>query len=133
MIENNDRRYLSAVFITFSGNCKNALTHYQTCFGGHLQFETFAGPLEGFPGMPVVNGSLVANRILIHGSDLVQNEGRMVGNHVAIFLACKDPAERKMLIEKLAADKQHMIRHSRNQKLVEITDAFQVRWILGLE
>src|SRR5690606_39451497 len=37
---------VSAVFITFSGNCKKALTHYQSCFGGDLQFELFGKTLR---------------------------------------------------------------------------------------
>lgn len=31
----------TGVFITFSGNCKEALAFYQACFGGILHLETF--------------------------------------------------------------------------------------------
>ena len=129
----NDK-LVSGIFITFSGNCKKALTFYQTCFGGTLQFEAFEKELQGYPEMPVVIGSLFSDNILIHGSDLVHNEGRKVGNYISIFLECKTRYERKELIEKLESGKKNLFQtNDIDQKLIEVTDAFDVRWILGVE
>lgn len=126
-------RPTSAVYITFAGNCKKALGFYQSCFGGRLQLETFDQEIPGYTERPVVNGSLVADRIIIHGSDLVHQEGRKVGNYMAIFLPCSNPADRKQLIEKLEFDQQqHLMTHNYDQKFIEITDVFEVRWILGI-
>lgn len=126
-------KLISAIFITFSGNCKKALTFYQTCFGGLLQFETFKGQLEGYTEIPVVSGSLVSDRVIIYGSDLVQNEGRKLGNYISIFLHCKNTHDRKELIEKLKFGKKNLSVNSHdNQKLIEITDVFDVNWILGI-
>ena len=74
---------MSAVFITFSGNCRKALTFYQGCFGGTLRLETFGEALDGYPETPVISGSLVSDRVVIHGSDLVHNEGRTLGNYIS--------------------------------------------------
>lgn len=124
---------MTAIFITFSGNCRKALTFYQTCFGGTLQFETFEGVLEGYTEMPVVSGSLVSNGITIYGSDLVYNEGRIVGNYLSIFLHCKNMEDRRVLIEKLSGNKSNLVaKYDVGQKLVEVTDAFDVRWLLGI-
>jgi len=126
-------KLVSAIFITFSGNCKKALTYYQTCFGGTLQFETFEGEIAGYPEMPVVSGSLVSDRIIIHGSDLVHNEGRTLGNYMSIFLYCKNTEDRQSLIEKLKLKEENLsMEDDASQKLVEVTDAFDVRWILGV-
>ena len=125
-------KVMSAIFITFSGNCRQALTFYQTCFGGTLQFETFEGALEGYTETPVVSGSLISDSIIIHGSDLVHNEGRILGNYLSIFLHCRNKNERQALIGKLKSGKPHLsVTADTDQKLVEITDAFDVRWILG--
>ena len=124
---------VSAVFITFSGNCRKALTFYQTCFGGRLQFETFERELEGYPEIPVISGSLVSESIIIHGSDLVHDEGRILGNYMSVFLYCKNTKERQGLIEKLNFNRENLFARSNNdQKLVEVTDAFDVRWVLGV-
>lgn len=125
-------RFVSSIFITFSGNCRKALTHYQTCFGGTLQFETFGIALEGYTEMPVVNGALVSDGITIHGSDLVHNEGRTLGNYMSIFLHCKDADDRQALIEKLKANENSAFAEGDDQQLVEVTDAFDVRWVLGV-
>lgn len=125
-------RLISGVFITFPGNCKKALTFYQSCFGGTLHFETFEKEL-GYKEVPVVSGSLVSDGITIHGSDLVHNEGRKPGNHISIFLHCKNNSDRKELVEKLEFNKKQLFAEDfDDQKLTEVTDAFDVRWVLGV-
>lgn len=120
----------NAIFITFSGNCRKALTYYQKCFGGTLRFETFEQKLPGYVELPVIIGSLVSDSIIIYGSDLVHNEGRTLGNYMSIFLSCTNTHNRKELIEKLIANKKdRFIKNDDDQKLIEVTDAFDVRWI----
>ena len=131
MAEHDHDKLTSAVFITFSGNCKKALIFYQTCFGGVLQFDTFEKEVQGFKDMPVVSGSLISDKIIIHGSDLVHNEGRKIGNYISIFLHCKDTAEREALIHKLDLDQKNFA-NQYDQKLIELTDGFDVRWVLGV-
>ena len=123
----------SAVFITFPGNCKKALTFYQSCFGGTLDLEPFVEAIPAFKEV-VVSGSLRADKINIYGSDLVHDEGRKTGNFKAIFLVCKDAFERYDLIKKLSAQKNHFSkRNYESQNLIELKDAFEVRWILAVE
>lgn len=94
-----------------------------------MQFETFK--LQGYTEMPVISGSLVSESVVIHGSDLVYNEGRILGNYIAVYLQCKTAADRQVLIKKLGgAEKDHG--DCNDQKLVEVTDPFDVRWILGV-
>ncbi len=120
----------TGVFITFSGNCKKALTFYQTCFGGTLHFEIFDKPLQGYTEVPVISGYLVADSIVIHGSDLVHNEGRKIGNHISVFLPFKNADDRKVLIEKLVPGLPDQ--NDDEQKLIEVTDEFDVRWVLAV-
>lgn len=123
----------SSVFITFPGNCKAALTFYQGCFGGMLHFELFEKALDDFAAAPVIIGSLISERIIIHGSDLVHDEGRRIGNHISIFLPCKNVHERKAFEEKLAVSSGLLkAKDHETQGLIEVTDLFQVNWILGL-
>ena len=133
MTDPNHGKFVSAIFITFSGNCRKALTFYQTCFGGTLQFKTFEKEIAGYTEMPVVSGSLVSDSIIIHGSDLVHNEGRTRGNYIAVFLQCKTVDERKALTGKLELYKTSFAaKNDDDQKLVEVIDAFDVRWVLGV-
>lgn len=133
MLVKNSNKLISGIFITFSGNCKRALTFYQTCFGGTLHFETFDRELQGFTEKPVISGSLVSDSIVIHGSDLVHNEGRKIGNYLSIFLRCKNTDDRKILIEKIKSGHRGLsYRNYEEQVLIEVTDAFDVTWVLGI-
>ncbi len=133
MLVQNTDKLTSGVFITFSGNCKKALTFYQTCFGGTLHFKTFDRELQGYSEQPVINGSLVSDSIVIHGSDLVHQEGRKIGNYLSIFLPCRNAGERTVLIEKLTSGrKSPPARNYQEQSLIEVIDAFDVSWILGI-
>ena len=124
---------VSAVFITFSGNCKQALTFYQTCFGGMLQVESFEKKIGDYTHVPVIIGSLFSDRVIIHGSDLVHEEGRTLGNYMSIFLSCRNVYDRQLLIQKLVPDKKPLVAGNEDgQTLIEVTDAFDVRWILGV-
>lgn len=93
----------------------------------------FGQALQGYREMPVVSGSLVSDRIIIHGSDLVHDEGRTLGNYMSIFLHCKDVGDRESLIGKLGYTRKDPVdTRDSGQKLVEVTDPFDVRWVLGV-
>jgi|SRR5690606_35281408 len=133
MLFENDDTLKSGIFITFSGNCKEALILYQACFGGNLHFETFDEEVDGYAGNPVIMGSLVSDSIVIHGSDLVHDEGRKIGNYLSVFLLCKNAAHRNTLLAKLNSDVAGVgAADDENQQLIEVIDAFNVRWVLGI-
>lgn len=128
----NERDSLtSGIFITFTGNCKEALTHYQACFGGILHLETFDEKLYRNTKRPVIIGSLISERIIIHGSDLVHDSGRKIGNHLSIFLPCEDEEDRLLILNKLSSRTQPL-QGNYEQKLVEVTDPFDVTWVLSI-
>lgn len=129
----DSNKLTGGIFITFSGNCKKALTFYQTCFGGTLDFETFHTELPGYTDTPVINGSLISDRIIIHGSDLVHNEGRKVGNYLSVYLPCKNADDRKIILGKLESGHRSASANNHEElKLIEVTDAFDVKWVLGV-
>lgn len=132
MLVQQTERLQSGIFITFSGNCRAALTFYQACFGGTLHFEMFDQPLQGYAETPVVSATLVSERIVIYGSDLVHNEGRKLGNYLAVFMPCQDTVERAELITRLTSRKNKKEDRNTMDKFIEVTDLFNVRWVLGV-
>lgn len=121
----------SAFFITFSGDCKKALTMYQSCFGGNLYFSTFDESIAGIKESPIVSGSLISEKITVYGSDLVHNEGRRVGNFMSIYIHCNDFNERLNYLKKLNNNLRDYSKYA-EQKLIEIIDPFDVHWIFGI-
>jgi len=132
MLSENEKTLKSGIFITFSGNCREALIHYKACFGGVLYFETFDKELKGYTKKPVIRGTLVSDSITIHGSDLVHDEGRKIGNYLSVFLPCKNVKQRNVLIAKLKPAVEGRDTMDEDQQLIEVKDAFDVRWILGV-
>ena len=132
MLVQQTKRLQSGIFIAFSGNCRAALTFYQACFGGTLHFDMFDQPLQGYAETPVVSATLVSERIVIYGSDLVHNEGRKLGNYLAVFMPCQDTVERAELITRLTSRKNKKEDRNTMDKFIEVTDLFNVRWVLGV-
>lgn len=122
----------SAVFLTFNGNCEQALKSYQKCFGGQMTFEYFDRKLTGFKQKIILRAKLTCERITIFGSDLGHNEGLKVGNNIAIYLKCSNLPERQQFINSLAGQELLSKKETENSALVEIIDAFEVRWIFEI-
>ena len=123
----------SGVFITFSGNCRKALRFYQSCFGGSLHFDRLDKKINGFSELPIVSASLTSPSVVIYGSDLVHDDGRKIGNYLSVFLPCTNLVDRGRLVTKLAAGRQAVLGNNETDQLVEVTDIFDVRWILGIQ
>lgn len=124
----------SAVFITFSGNCRQAFTSYHACFGGELQVETFEQEVEGFPEKPVLKAVLKSPKLVLYGSDLVHNEGRRTGNYMAVLVSCNSEQERCYYLKQLhVASLHHQSLTNEGQALIEIVDRFDVRWMFAIE
>lgn len=122
----------SAFFVTFNGNCKKALVLYQSCFGGKLYFDSLS-PSVGRTKEPIVSGCLMAYGITIYGSDLVQDEGRHTGNHIALFIQCRNTTERWDYLQKLLpAASLCGLKKSKGQILIEAKDSFDVVWVFGI-
>src|SRR5690606_38912389 len=102
-------RFNSSIFLTFSGNCKRALTFYQNCFGGQLHFEMFDKVVETFPKQFVISGCLRSDKIIIRGSDLTYDQGRIIGNSMAIYVQCSSSLERRTIKNKLLIGKNSEI------------------------
>lgn len=122
-----------SVFITFSGNCREAFMVYQKCFGGDLQVELFEQLLPGFPQKPVLKAVLKSSKLLLYGSDLVHDEGRRIGNYMAVLVYCSNKEERSEYIEQLRNQTvKHQIINNSYDAFIEIVDRFDVRWVFML-
>ncbi len=106
---------------------------YQSCFGGSLDFDRLDKKINGYSELPIVSASLISPSVIIYGSDLVHDDGRKIGNYLSIFLPCTNVADRGRLAIKLTAGRQAILGNNETDQLVEVTDIFDVRWILGIQ
>lgn len=78
-------------YLTFNGNCREAMTFYQDCLGGDLHLQT-VGESPMSPEMPesmkhcILHATLQNGSIVLMGSDMVGSEGIQKGNTISLML-----------------------------------------------
>lgn len=85
-------------YMTFDGNCREAMTFYRDCFGGELTLQTIAEtPIaDQCPaGMQdqIMHSSLANGDFLLMATDMTQADEFITGNDMAISLNFDDEEE----------------------------------------
>ena|SRR5688572_2643884 len=128
-------------YLTFNGNCREAMTFYKKCLGGELTFLTIGkSPLSD--KMPVkmkdciLHSTLARDAFILMGSDMVGEDGLIRGNSVSLVLHCKSEKEIKTCYKKLAAGGKinHPIETTFQGALLgDLTDRYGNHWLLNFE
>ena len=85
-------------YLTFNGNCKEAMTFYKKCLGGKLMLQTI-GESPMADKMPqqmkecILHSALTKKSLVIMGSDMVSEQGLIKGNAVSLMLNCSSEKE----------------------------------------
>lgn len=85
-------------YLTFSGNCREAMTFYQTCLGGELHFQTI-GESPMVDQMPqamkdcILHATLINGALVLMASDMVSEDGLRKGNALSLMLQLNSEAE----------------------------------------
>lgn len=126
-------------YLTFSGNCREAMTFYQSCLGGELVFQTIGeSPLSA--QMPeqmkacILHATLTKDSLLLMGSDMVTSAGLIFGNAVSLSLNCTSEEEIRNCYNKLSAGGKatHPIENSFWGALFGgLTDKYGNHWLLN--
>src|SRR5436190_5027275 len=116
------------------------MSFYRDCFGGELTLQTIEGsPMETqFPSSAksrILHGSLMNERLVLLGSDLVGNGSLVKGNTISLSLNCSSEREIKNLFIKLSAGGQvvHPLHQFLAGTMGTITDKFEKDWLLYFE
>lgn len=95
-------------YLTFSGNCREAMSFYKECLGGELHLQTIGdSPLAS--KMPekmqhcLLHATLTNGNMVLMATDMVPEEGRIRGNAVAMMLDCSTEEELRMVFGKLSS------------------------------
>lgn len=123
-------------YLTFNGNCREAMEFYQTCLGGELEVKSVIETPEGdkFPEdfrKLIVNARLKKDNIILMGTDL-RNEEIVKGNSVSILLNSKDEALIRLYYERLVKEgiKTHPLEETQMGDLFGgLTDKYGHHWL----
>lgn len=128
-------------YLTFNGNCREAMTFYKECLGGELFLQTI-GESPMSDKMPpqmkdsILHASLIKEALVLMGSDIVGEKGLIKGNSVSLMLNCSTEEEIKGCYEKLSSGgkKNHPLENTFWGALFgDITDKFGNHWLLNFD
>jgi PhnB protein len=134
------RSFMSAInsYLTFNGNCREAMTFYKKCLGGKLELQTIGeSPLAA--KMPqkmkdcILHATLTNENLVLMGSDMVPEPGLIKGNGVSLMLDCKSEKEITSFYKKLSAGGQvhHPLAHTFFGSILGgLADKFGNHWLL---
>jgi len=128
-------------YLTFSGNCREAMTFYKDCLGGELILQTIGdSPLADKMPEPmkdcILHSTLTNGAITIMGSDMVAEKGLIKGNAVSLMLNCSSEKEIKQAYKYLAAggESTHPLEISFWGALFgDLTDKYGNQWLLHFD
>lgn len=95
-------------YLTFGGNCREAMNFYKDCIGGELVLQT-VGESPMAATMPdtmkeyILHSSLTKDDLLLMATDCVGADGLIKGNSVSLCINCGSDKEIKTLYSKLSA------------------------------
>ena len=128
-------------YLTFGGNCREAMTFYKNCLGGELTLQTIGeSPLADQmpPQMQqgILHATLTKGALVLLASDMVAEEGLTRGNAVSLMLNCSSEDEIKAFYNSLSAGGQatHPLENSFWGALFgDLTDKFGNHWLLHFD
>lgn len=127
-------------YLTFDGNCREAMTFYQECLGGDLSMQAVGGsPME--KQMPlhdrhkILHASLTRGAMVLLGSDISGSGGLVKGNTVSLSLHCTSEEEIKTFFTKLSSGGQvaHPLHEFFAGTMGALTDKYEKDWLLYYE
>ena len=125
-------------YLTFNGNCREAMNFYRKCLGGELFFQTI-GESPMADKMPkqmknsILHSTLIKGALVIMASDMVSDKGLVKGNSVSLMLNCSSEKEIRACYEKLAASGEatHPLEYTFWGALFgDLIDKYGNHWIL---
>jgi PhnB protein len=125
-------------YLTFNGNCREAMNFYKECLGGELWFQTIGeSPMSAHmpPQMKdsILHSTLTKNGMVLMGSDMVPQSGLIKGNAVSMSLTCSSEEELRNTYTHLAngGTADHPIEISFFGALFgDLTDRYGNHWLL---
>lgn len=124
-------------FLTFNGNCREAMTFYHNCFGGEIQFQTIGDSplgkkLSSEMQEYILHSSISTKHFTLMGTDMVEEQGLVQGNAVSIWVECMSKSELHTYYQKLAekGEARQPIKQTLSGALLgALTDKFGKHWL----
>jgi len=96
-------------YLNFNGNCREAITFYQTCLGGELSIQTIGESPVGLQCSAniqdhIVHSSLIKDELTLLASDMPIPGGYQHGNNFSLHVNCSSEEEINTHFQKFATN-----------------------------
>ena len=127
------------VYLTFDGNCREAMQFYQECLGGELFFQTVGESppgknLEDKMKSMILHATLINGNKILMASDMTPETGISRGNTLSLFLECDSESEINNYFNKLVKDCRSSSPPGKTHygdTFGNLTDKFGIHWMLS--
>lgn len=128
-------------YLTFNGNCREAMLFYKKCLGGKLTLQTI-DPMKKGEHVPsavktaIVHACLKNKFFALQGTDLVDEYPLQRGNAISLLLECNSQAQMKKYFESLSHNGKKGLEPmltSHGTLLASLTDQFGIQWLLNFQ
>ena len=128
-------------YLTFNGNCREAMTFYKQCLGGELVLQT-VGESPMADKMPpqmkksILHSTLTRGSLVLMGSDMVSDQGVIRGNTVSLMLNCSSEEEIKNCYSNLSngGEATHPLENTFwGAVFGDLTDKYGNHWLLHFQ
>ncbi|ARS41113.1 VOC family protein [Sphingobacteriaceae bacterium GW460-11-11-14-LB5] len=128
-------------YLTFNGNCREAMTFYQNCLGGELTLETIgeSAIVDKMPNnmrLSIIHAVLAKDDLVIMATDMVEERGLIKGNSISMMLNCNSEEEAHSFYHKLSAGGKasHPLQETFWGALFgDLTDRFGNNWLINYD
>ena len=126
-------------YLTFNGNCREAMQFYEKCLGAELHMMTFADAPGGLPSEAkdrIMHARLTKGPVVLMASDSMPDTPSQQGNNFSVAIQCESRQEIEKLFNalgekgKITMPLQDMFWGAR---FGMITDQFGINWMFNFE
>lgn len=125
-------------YLTFNGNCREAMSFYKDCLGGNLRFQTvgespFSEQMPARMKETILHATLISGKLILMASDMISERGLTRGNAVSLMLNCSSETEITEVYNKLSrgGQKSHTPELTGWGALFgDLTDKYGNHWLL---
>jgi len=94
-------------YLTFNGNCREAMQFYKNCLGGELVLQTVGeSPMSDKMPEPmrnaILHATLTNGNLSLLASDMVSPAGLVKGNNISLVVNCDSEEHAKQLYKNLS-------------------------------
>lgn len=130
--------YLSP-YLTFNGNCREALEFYHSVMGGELELHTFAE--YNMPNIPddkkdkIMHGMIKNDSLSFMASDAMAGDNYKIGDHMSLSIAGTDTDRLKKLWNGLSEGGKTTMPLSKQvwgDEFGMFVDKFGITWMINI-